>query len=47
MLKLLIKTDTYFAPYDSVIPSGNDNFHICLHPTEEHANWFFAPAHAI
>ena len=37
----------YFVPYDAVIPSGDDNFHICLHPTEEHENCFFAPADAI
>ncbi|WP_245464659.1 MULTISPECIES: hypothetical protein [unclassified Mesorhizobium] len=36
--------DRYFVPYDSVIPSGDDDFHICLHPTEEHENCFFAPA---
>ncbi|MDG4908694.1 hypothetical protein P9228_19910 [Mesorhizobium sp. WSM4898] len=34
----------YFVPYDVVIPSGDDNFHICLHPTEEDENCFFAPA---
>jgi hypothetical protein len=39
--------DRYFVPYDSVIPSGDDNFHICLHPTEEDENCFFAPADAI
>jgi len=37
----------YFVPYDSVIPSGDDNFHICLHPTEEHENCFFAPSEAM
>ena len=37
----------YFVPYDSVIPSGDDKFHICLHPTEEHENCFFAPAEAM
>ncbi len=37
----------YFVPYDVVIPSGDDNFHICLHPTEEHENCFFAPANAM
>jgi hypothetical protein len=39
--------DRYFVPYDAVIPSGDDNFHICLHPTEEHENCFFAPAGAM
>ena len=37
----------YFVPYDVVIPSGDDNFHICLHPTEEDENCFFAPADAM
>ncbi|WP_245433108.1 hypothetical protein [Mesorhizobium sp. WSM3866] len=39
--------DRYFVPYDVVIPSGDDNFHICLHPTEEDENCFFAPADAM
>ncbi|MFD2053790.1 hypothetical protein ACFSQT_12050 [Mesorhizobium calcicola] len=39
--------DRYFVPYDAVIPSGDDNFHICLHPTEEHENCFFAPEEAM
>ncbi|BCG96901.1 hypothetical protein [Mesorhizobium sp. 131-2-1] len=39
--------DRYFVPYDSVLPSGDDDFHICLHPTEEDENCFFAPADAI
>ena len=37
----------YFVPYDVVLPSGDDHFHICLHPTEEDENRFFAPADAI
>ena len=37
----------YFVPYDVVLPSGDDNFHICLHPTEEEENCFFAPADAM
>jgi hypothetical protein len=37
----------YFVPYNSVIPSGDDDFHICLHPTEEHENCFFAPSEAM
>ncbi|MDG4854360.1 MULTISPECIES: hypothetical protein [unclassified Mesorhizobium] len=37
----------YFVAYDVVIPSGDDNFHICLHPTEEDENCFFAPADAM
>lgn len=39
--------DRYFVPYDAVIPSGDDNFHICLHPTEEDENCFFAPSEAM
>ena len=37
----------YFVPYDVVLPSGDDHFHICLHPTEEDENRFFAPADAM
>lgn len=37
----------YFVPYDSAIPSGDGNFHICLHPNEEHENCLFAPAEAM
>ncbi|WP_027167435.1 hypothetical protein [Mesorhizobium sp. WSM3224] len=37
----------YFVPYDVVIPSGDGNFHICLHPTEEDENCFFAPNDAM
>lgn len=37
----------YFVPYDVVIPSGDDSFHICLHPTEEDGNCFFAPRNAM
>lgn len=33
----------YFVPYGSEIPSGDRNYHICLHPTEEHENCFFVP----
>ena len=35
--------DRYFVPYDSVLPSQDHDYHICLHPTEEDANCFFAP----
>lgn len=41
------RPNRYFVPYDAVIPSGDDNFHICLHPTEEHENCFFAPSEAM
>lgn len=41
------RQNRYFVPYDSVIPSGDDRFHICLHPTEEHENCFFAPSEAM
>jgi hypothetical protein len=33
----------FFIPYGDEIPSGDGDFHICLHPTEEHVNCFFEP----
>jgi hypothetical protein len=30
-------------PYGDAIPSEDSHFHICLHPTQEDANCFFAP----
>lgn len=33
----------YFVPYDATIPSEDGRYHICLYPTEEHENCFFAP----
>jgi hypothetical protein len=30
-------------PYGDTIPSGDGRYHIRLHPTEDHANCFFAP----
>ena len=40
---LATKRHLFKIPYDSVIPSGDSHFHICLHPTEDHPNCFFAP----
>lgn len=37
----------YFVPYGSEIPSRDGQFHICLHPTEEHENCFFVPPDAM
>ncbi|WP_146767924.1 hypothetical protein [Mesorhizobium atlanticum] len=37
----------YFVRYDVALPSGDDNSHICLHPTEEEEDCFFAPADAM
>lgn len=37
----------YFVPYGSEIRSGDGNYHICLHPTEEHENCFFVPPDAM
>lgn len=41
------RQNRYFIPYDVVIPSGDDSFHICLHPTEKDGNCFFAPRNAM
>jgi hypothetical protein len=40
---LVTKRQVYLIPYGDQITSGDGNFHICLHPTEDHANCFFAP----
>jgi hypothetical protein len=34
----------YFIPHGSEIPSGDGDFHICLHPSEREVNCFFAPS---
>lgn len=39
--------NSYFVPYGSEIPSGDSDYHICLHPSEEHANCFFVPPGAM
>lgn len=33
----------FFVPYGNELPSGDSDFHICLHPTEDYVNCFFAP----
>lgn len=37
----------YFVPYGSQITSGDGEYHICLYPTEDHANCFFVPPDAM
>lgn len=44
--RLVTKKQSFFIPYGDEIPSGDSDFHICLHPTEDHMNCFFAPAEA-
>ena len=40
---LTSKQHRFFIPYGNEMPSGDGDFHICLHPTEDHVNCFFAP----
>jgi hypothetical protein len=40
---LVTKEHIFLIPYGDEIPSGDSDFHICLHPTENHMNCFFAP----
>ncbi|WEX86354.1 hypothetical protein PZN02_002632 [Sinorhizobium garamanticum] len=40
---LVTKDHMFQIPYGDEIPSGDSDFHICLHPTEDHMNCFFAP----
>lgn len=37
----------FFVPYGDEIPSGDQNYHISLHPTEDNLNCFFAPPDAV
>lgn len=41
--RLVTRRQVFLIPYGDEIPSGDRDFHICLHPTEDHANCFFAP----
>ncbi|WP_431694628.1 hypothetical protein [Rhizobium giardinii] len=40
---LATRNHKFFIPYGDEIPSGDGNYHICLHPTEDNLNCFFAP----
>lgn len=42
---LVKKRHVFRIPYGATIPSGDSHFHICLHPTEDDVNCFFAPAY--
>lgn len=41
--RLVTKRQMFLIPYGDEIPSGDGDYHICLHPTEDHMNCFFAP----
>ncbi|CAN7650053.1 hypothetical protein LJR257_004788 [Ensifer adhaerens] len=40
---LATRPHMFFIPYGDEIPSGDGRYHICLHPTEDNVNCFFAP----
>ena len=40
---LATRPHLFFIPYGDEIPSGDGRYHICLHPTENDVNCFFAP----
>lgn len=40
---LVTRVLNFLIPYGDEIPSGDSDFHICLHPTQDHMNCFFAP----
>ncbi|CDM59860.1 hypothetical protein [Rhizobium favelukesii] len=40
---LVTRNHEFFVPYGDEIPSGDGEYHICLHPTEDNLNCFFAP----
>jgi hypothetical protein len=37
----------FFIPYGDELPSGDADYHICLHPTESDENCFFVPPGAV
>jgi hypothetical protein len=40
---LATRNHLFFVPYGDEIQSGDDDYHVCLHPTENDLNCFFAP----
>lgn len=40
---IVTKRQQFLVPYGSELPSGDGDFHICLYPTQDHVNCFFAP----
>ena len=44
---LATRNHWFFIPYGNEIPSGDGDYHICLHPTEDNVNCFFAPPDTI
>ncbi|TIX45804.1 MAG: hypothetical protein E5W81_21145 [Mesorhizobium sp.] len=40
---LVTRQHLFQIPYGDALPSGDHDFHICLHPSEEYMNCFFAP----
>lgn len=40
---LATRPHLFWIPYGDEIPSGDGQYHLCLHPTEDHVNCFFAP----
>jgi hypothetical protein len=40
---LVSRNHHFLIPYGDAIPSGDGEYHICLHPTEFDVNCFFAP----
>jgi hypothetical protein len=41
--RLVSTQQSFRIPYGQAIPSGDRNYHICLHPTQSTAFCFFAP----
>lgn len=44
---LVTRSQLFLISYGDEIPSGDGHFHICLHPTEDHVNCFFAPRESV
>lgn len=40
---LATKPHRFFVPYGNELPSGDGDYHVCLHTTESDLNCFFAP----
>jgi hypothetical protein len=44
---LATRYHSFFVPYGDELPSGDENYHICLYPTEDYLTCFFAPPDAV
>ncbi|RDJ07096.1 hypothetical protein B5K06_21775 [Rhizobium grahamii] len=41
------RSHRFFVPYGDELPSGDGDFHLCLHPSEDYLDCFFAPPDSV